>query len=94
MRLPRVFDLVNKSKMKNDFEHKVVGDLPQVIEQRVNGVIDWMIEAELRQWQAVTDYLESRKTQESDRLVGKFGKFEYDRKRLLDTVGANGTAGH
>ena len=87
MRLPRVFDLVNKSKMKNDFEHKVVGDLPQVIEQRVNGVIDWMIETELRQWQAVTDYLESRKTQESDRLVGKFGQFKYDRKRLLDTVG-------
>ena len=87
MRLPRVFDLVNKSKMKSDFEHKVVGDLPRVIEQRVNGVIDWMIETELHQWQAVTDYLESRRTAESDRLVGKFGKFEYDRKRLLDTVG-------
>jgi len=93
MRLPRVFDLMNKSKVKNDFERKVVGELPQVIEQRVNDVIDWMIDAELRQWQAVTDYLESRNTQRPDRLVGqmgqvgKFGKFEYDRKRLLDTVG-------
>ncbi|MGH9463990.1 MAG: dynamin family protein [Vicinamibacteria bacterium] len=86
MRLPRVFDLMNKSKVKSDFERKVVGDLPQVIEQRVNDVIDWMIGAELRQWQAVTDYLESRSTQRSERLLGKFGKFEYDRKRLLDTV--------
>jgi len=87
MRLPRVFDLVNKSKIKSDFQRKVVGDLPQVIEQRVNDVIDWMIESELRQWQAVTEYLEARKTSESERLMGKFGKFEYDRKRLLDTVG-------
>jgi small GTP-binding protein len=90
MRLPRVFDLMNRSKVKSDFERKVVGDLPQVIEQRVNDFIDWMISAELRQWQAVTDYLESRKTQRSDPLVGqigKLGKFEYDRKRLLDTVG-------
>jgi small GTP-binding protein len=87
MRLPRVFDLMNKAKVKSDFERKVVGDLPQVIEQRVNDVTDWMIAAELRQWQAVTDYLESRNTQRSGRLVGKLGKFEYDRKRLLDTVG-------
>ena len=87
MRVARVFDLTNKSKMKYDFEHRVVGDLPRVIEQRVNGVIDWMIESELRQWQAVTDYLESRQTRESDRMVGKVGKFEYDRQRLLETVG-------
>ncbi len=87
MRLARVFDLANKSKVKSDFEKKVVADLPQVIEQRVAGVIDWMIEAELRQWQAVTEYLESSKTQESEKMVGKVGAFEYDRKRLLDTVG-------
>ncbi|MEE9262809.1 MAG: dynamin, partial [Vicinamibacteria bacterium] len=68
-------------------EKKVVADLPQVIEQRVSGVIDWMIEAELRQWQAVTEYLESRKSQESEKMVGKVGGFEYDRERLLDTVG-------
>ena len=87
MRLARGFDLANKSKVKSDFEKKVVADLPQVIEQRVTGVIDWMIEAELRQWQAVTEYLESRKTQESERMVDKVGGFEYDRERLLDTVG-------
>ena len=87
MRLARVFDLANKSKVKGDFEKKVVADLPHVIEQRVTGVIDWMIETELRQWQAVTEYLETRKTQESEKMVGKVGGFEYDRERLLDTVG-------
>ncbi len=47
VRLARVADLVNKTKVKNEFEHKVVGELPQVIEKRVNEVIDWMVSSEL-----------------------------------------------
>jgi hypothetical protein len=88
VRLARVADLVNKSKVKNDFEHKVVGDLPQVIEKRVNEVVDWMVSSELQQWQAVMDHLEQRRAQHADRIVGQVGgTFDYDRQRLLATVG-------
>ena len=88
MRLVRVFDLVNKSKIKADFERKVVADAPQVIEQRVNEIIDWMVASDLRQWQAVMDHLSSRRAEHADRIVGQVGgSFEYDRTRLLDTVG-------
>ncbi len=88
VRLARVADLVNKSKVKNEFEHKVVGDLPQVIEKRVDEVIDWMIASELQQWQAVMDHLENRRAKHSDRIVGQVGgTFDYDRQRLLETVG-------
>jgi small GTP-binding protein len=88
MRLVRVFDLVNKSKIKADFERKVVADAPQVIEQRVNEIIDWMVASDLRQWQAVMDHLSSRRAEHADRIVGQVGgSFEYDRSRLLDTVG-------
>jgi len=88
VRLARVTDLINKSKVKNDFEHKVVGDLPQVIEQRVNNVIDWMVSSELKQWQAVMAHLEARRAQHADRIVGQVGgSFDYDRQRLLETVG-------
>jgi small GTP-binding protein len=88
MRLTRVFELANRSKIKSDFERKVVADLPQLIEKRVGEVIDWMVASELRQWQAIMEYLESRKTQSSDRIVGTVGgRFAYDRERLLDTVG-------
>lgn len=89
LRLGRVFDLVNKSKVKAEFEKKVVGDLPQVVEKRVEAVIDWMVDSELRQWKAVIEHIERRRSAREDRMVGKLpASFEQDRKRLLETVGA------
>jgi hypothetical protein len=88
MRLTRVFDLLNKSKMKADFEKKVVGDTPQVIDRRVAEVIDWMVAADLRQWQAVMEHLAQRRHAYADRIVGRVGgSFDFDRTRLLDSVG-------
>jgi hypothetical protein len=87
-----VFDLVNKAKVKADFERNVVADLPRVVEKRVEAVIDWMVESELRQWQAVMDHIEKRRSSRDEgeeRMVGRLrGTFAQDRKRLLDTVGA------
>ncbi|HEY0512673.1 MAG TPA: dynamin family protein [Thermoanaerobaculia bacterium] len=88
MRLARVIDLLNKSKMKADFERVVVADLPQRIEKRVSEIIDWLVSSELRQWQAVTEHLALRRQQHADRIVGQVGRsFDFDRTRLLDSVG-------
>jgi small GTP-binding protein len=90
LRLGRIFDLVNKAKVKAEFEKNVVGDLPQVVEKRVEGVIDWMVESELRQWKTVMTHLEERRAAREERLVGKLpAAIEQDRRRLLDTVGAS-----
>ena len=88
MRIARIFDLVNKSKMKADFEAKVVGEMPQVIEKRVSEVIDWLVAADLRQWEAVMEHLSQRRHAHADRIVGRVGgSFDFDRTRLLDSVG-------
>ncbi len=88
MRLARVFDLINKSKLKADFERQVVADTPRLIEGRVTEVIDWMVSSDLRQWHAVMDHLERRRAQHAERIVGQVGgTFDYDRARLLETVG-------
>jgi small GTP-binding protein len=88
LRIGRVFDLINKARVKAEFERKVVGDTPQAIEARVAELIDWLVAAELRQWQAVTRHVERRREQHADRIVGEVGGgFEYDRDRLLATVG-------
>jgi small GTP-binding protein len=88
MRLARFLDLINKSKMKGDFERQVVADAPQLIERRVTEVIDWLVGADLRQWQAVMDHLQKRKTAHADRIVGQVGgSFDFNRSRLLDSVG-------
>ena len=88
MRLARFLDLINKSKMKADFEREVVGDSPQLIERRVTEVIDWLVTSDLRTWQAVMERLQKRRHEHSDRIVGQMGgSFDLNRTRLLDSVG-------
>jgi signal recognition particle receptor subunit beta len=88
LRLGRVFDLLNKSRVKAEFGKQVVGDAPQVIDRRVHEVIDWMIAADLRQWQAVMEHVGRRRREHDDRIVGQVGgAFELDRERLLASVG-------
>jgi len=88
IRLARVFDLMNKARIKSDFERKVIGDAPKQIEQKVGEIIDWLISSDLQQWQAVRDHLARRRSEHADRIVGQMGGgFDYDRTRLLDTVG-------
>ncbi len=88
MRLARVFDLVNKTRMKADYQRTVVADAPAKIEQRVNEVIDWMVSSELRQWRHVTEHLSERRARHAERIVGKSATaFDHDRSRLVETVG-------
>ncbi|HEY8151070.1 MAG TPA: dynamin, partial [Vicinamibacteria bacterium] len=85
LRLGRVFDLVNPSKLKRTFDEEVVADLPKVVERRVEEAIDWMVASDMRQWQGVMDLLERRRLQHADRIVGRVaGVFEHDRARLLE----------
>jgi hypothetical protein len=89
LRLPRVFDLLNKSRIQKEFEQRVVADVPLRIEKKVNEMIDWLVEANLRQWQAVMDHLADRRRQHQERIIGDAagGSFHYDREKLIDGVG-------
>jgi small GTP-binding protein len=88
-RLARVFDLFSKERIQREFEQKVVADVPQRIEHKVNEMIDWLVESDLRQWQAVNEHLAERRRQHQDRIVGDpgVGSFHYDRERLIEGVG-------
>ena len=91
LRLGRVFDLLNRERIKGEYARRVLADAPRQIEAKVQGIIDWLLAAELRQWQAVVDHLSRRKDRYADRIVGQTGgSFDYDRARLLESVG--GTA--
>ena len=54
MRIGRVMDLLNRSRVQEGFEQQVVADAPQQIERKVGELVDWLVDADLRQWQAVT----------------------------------------
>lgn len=89
LRLARVFDLLNKSRIQQQFEQRVVADVPQRIETKVNELIDWLVEANLHQWQAVMEHIADRRRQYEQRIVGDAagGSFHYDREKLIDGVG-------
>jgi small GTP-binding protein len=89
MRLARVFDLLNKDRIQEGFEEQVIADTPEKIEKKVHQLIDWMVAADLKQWQAVTEYIADRQQEHKDRIVGVGGmsNFHYDRERLIEGIG-------
>jgi small GTP-binding protein len=88
LRLGRVLDLLNKSRLKEEFTRDVIRDMPRQIEREVHDIIDWMVASDLRQWQGVMTRIEARRAAHADRLVGTVdSRFAYDRARLLETVG-------
>ncbi len=88
-RLARVMDLMSKDRISREFEQKVVSDVPQRIDRKVNELIDWLVESDLRQWQAVNEHLADRKRTHKDRILGEgqASSFHFDRDRLFDAVG-------
>jgi DNA-binding ferritin-like protein (Dps family) len=88
MRLTRIFDLINSAKVREAFEREVVGDTVQQVERQVSELIDWMVERDYKQWQAVMGYLNRRAELHQDRVIGQVGgSFELNRKELLGSVG-------
>ncbi|MDY7080137.1 MAG: dynamin family protein [Chloroflexota bacterium] len=87
VRLARIFDLIKKAQLEEQFERQVIAGVPQVIETRVNDIIDWLISSNLNQWQAVMEHVQSRRDKHADRIVGQVGgAFDYDRVRLIEAV--------
>ena len=91
LRLARVFDLVNTQRIQGEFERQVVADTPYEIEQEVSALIDWLVDKDLRQWQATLEYLERHRAKvrdQEEQVIGQVGgPFEYNRRELLDSVG-------
>jgi GTP-binding protein EngB required for normal cell division len=89
LRIGRVIDLLNRARIQKEFEQQVVADAPRDVERRVTELIDWLIDQDFRQWQAVTAKLADRQRQHASRVLGApdVGSFHGDRERLIGSVG-------
>jgi small GTP-binding protein len=89
LRLGRIFDLLNQARVREGFQREVVADAPVQVERAVSDLIDWMVGADLRQWQQVTLHLAQRRQQHRDRIVGdpEVAAFHLERARLIESVG-------
>jgi len=89
MRLGRIMDLVNGSRLSAEFTRVVVADTSRDIERHVNEMIDWMVDKDFRQWRATTDFLNRRWQQHADQIVGQLGTdFEMSRQSLIERIGS------
>jgi small GTP-binding protein len=86
IRLARIFDLIKKDKIQAAYEKEVVADVPLEIEQKVTAIIDWLVDANLSQWQAITNHIAEGRLKHKDRMVGDIGTFIYDRERLINSI--------
>ncbi len=88
VRLGRLLDLLNTERLRGEFERVVVADTVARVEAYVHELINWMVDQDFRQWQAVTAYLNRRAAQHQDRIIGQVGgTFESNRQELLASVG-------
>jgi small GTP-binding protein len=86
IRLGRILDLMKKEKIRKDYEEMVVAEVPAQIEQKVTAIIDWLVDANLRQWQAITNHISEGRQKHKGRMVGDIGTFIYDRERLINSI--------
>jgi hypothetical protein len=66
-----------------------VGDVPQQIDKRVEALIDWLVESDLRQWQAVMAHISDRRKEHKERILGDTlgSAYHYDRQRMVEEIG-------
>ena len=88
IRIGRIFDLIKSDRIRAEFEEKVVGNAEAEIDSAIQELIDWMVEQDLRTWEAINGYLDRRRLQSYEgQMVGEVSsQFRYDRKALLDSV--------
>ncbi|MDO9086651.1 MAG: dynamin family protein [Anaerolineaceae bacterium] len=88
LRISRIPDLLRKERIQNAFKLEVIGDVPQQIEQKIHELIDWMVERDFRQWQAVLEHLDKRKNAHQGKIIGdNFNtSFQYNREHLIESV--------
>jgi small GTP-binding protein len=93
IRLANVRELVQRSKVQERFQREVVADTEKLIDERVEELIDWMVDRNLKQWRAIVEYVNRRRqAQYDEHVIGEVGdNFEYNRSQLLQSVGKNAT---
>lgn len=88
MRLTNVQNLMRGDKIRAEFEKKVLADVPQQIEDQVQRLIDWLVQKDLHEWQQIMSYIQRRRAENLEHLVGEgIGPREARRRELIDTVG-------
>ena len=88
MRLTNIANLARGDRIRADFEKDVLADVPKQIEERVQRLIDWLVQKDLHQWQQIMTYLQRRQARYTEHLVGEAAApLDARRRTLINSVG-------
>jgi small GTP-binding protein len=87
-RIARILDLINKEKIQSEYNTQVVSGLTSEINNKVNGLIDWLVEEDLKQWQAVTHKIDLRIQKYQDRVFDdpETRQIRFERTKIIEAV--------
>ena len=87
VRLSRVVTLLRSEQVRAAFEERVLRDAERRIEDAVSGMVDWLMERSLQQWEDVVTFVNERRRAGEERVIGEVGgRFQYDRRALIRTL--------
>ena len=89
MRIGRLPDLLNGTRIRASFDREVIGDSAAQIDEAVRELVDWAVDAELRLWQDVSEYLGRRRQAGGEEgMLGSVtaSSFSQDRRAVVERV--------
>lgn len=84
VRLSKLFTLLRPEQVREAFSRQVLRDADREIDDAVSGLVDWLLERTLQQWEDVVGFVNERRSVGEDRVIGEVGgRFSYDRAALM-----------
>jgi len=87
-RIARIMDLINKDKIQSEFNAQVVKGLPAEIDSKVSGLIEWLVDEDLKQWQSITNKIDQRILKYKDRIFDdpETRQIKFERFKIIEAV--------
>ena len=86
-RIGNIRTLTNSEKVKAKFEHEVLANVPQEIDDNVRNLIDWLVDKDLHIWYQVAGALERRQAASQREMPSGLNPQNSKRAELIANVG-------
>ena len=87
-RIGRILDLLNKERIQREYKDTVVKDLSIQIDNKVDDLIEWLVDENYKQWQIVNSKINKRMDVFKNRILGDSlsREIQIERKKIISTV--------
>jgi hypothetical protein len=87
-RIGRLIDLINKERIQREYRENVIADLEKEIDDKVDGLIHWLVEENFKQWQMVNNKINQRMSELQKRIIREEASsdIQIERKKIVDGV--------